>query len=178
MRRLWTLPELLANTTQTASGCMEWTGPRNEQGYGTVCHDGRSIGAHRLAVQIMAGRPLDRADYACHHCDNPPCINPSHLYLGNAASNTEDRNARRRFLSPKAPPREKKPRVKPTGPLAEYLAKERVSQRDFARLCGIDEGQFSRYVNGKRRPGLQTAIAIEEFTNGAVPLSSWMKEAA
>lgn len=59
--------------------------------------------------------------------------------------------------------------------ITEYMKSEGLTQRETARRLGMDEGQFSRYVNGRQRPGIPTAVAIEKATGGKVDVSSWMK---
>lgn len=64
--------------------CWEWQGYRNRQGYGQTA-DGYS---HKLAWEKANGREMD--GLACHRCNNPPCCNPSHVYEGTPAQNTDD----------------------------------------------------------------------------------------
>jgi hypothetical protein len=49
---------------------------------------------HRITAQFRLGlrwKRNDRSTYVCHHCDQPGCFNPQHLYVGNARTNAEDR---------------------------------------------------------------------------------------
>lgn len=85
--------------------CWEWTGQRNgphDSSYGlfTIYRDGRRIRlmAHRVALHLTIGR-RQRILFACHHCDNPPCVRPSHIYAGSAQSNSDDMHARGRAPS-------------------------------------------------------------------------------
>ena len=75
--------------------CWEWKGARNMQpgkGYGKFHAFGRFVWAHRfLFGSAAAGR------MACHTCDNPPCVNPQHLVLGDHSSNAKDMYQRGRF---------------------------------------------------------------------------------
>lgn len=80
--------------TRAVNGCSEWTGqyngPRGKTyGLFTIRRDGRRVRlmAHRVALTLATG--VD-GHFACHHCDNPPCVNPGHLYWGDAKTNSED----------------------------------------------------------------------------------------
>ena len=72
------------------NGCMEWMGSRDELGYGDVGFRGKSTGAHRVAWELKHG-PIPHGMCICHHCDNPPCVNPDHLFLGTHRDNAIDR---------------------------------------------------------------------------------------
>lgn len=90
-----TLTQRLARETSVAAnGCWLWTGHRHAQGYGHVKWNGRMQLAHRLAMEATG---LDLGEMkACHRCDNPPCINPAHLFAGTQADNVRDRDAKGR----------------------------------------------------------------------------------
>lgn len=75
--------------------CWPWTGTRNQNGYGVVTVDGTRQRAHRVAWAITNG-PIPEGLHACHHCDNPPCCNPAHLFLGTPGDNMADMNAKGR----------------------------------------------------------------------------------
>ncbi len=88
------------------SGCREWAGARNKQGYGTLQRRKVSsvpLLAHRYAWALLHGDPgtLD----VLHTCDNPPCCEPSHLFLGTAADNHADCVAKGRDVPPPHPGR-------------------------------------------------------------------------
>jgi predicted XRE-type DNA-binding protein len=78
--------------------CWPWVGRLNEHGYGVVDapgHNGRPLLAHRAVWSTRIG---DIPDGLCvlHRCDNPPCCNPSHLFIGTQADNIADMNAKGR----------------------------------------------------------------------------------
>lgn len=75
---------------QFGRGCWEWQGRRSNQGYGylTEGHKGK-IAAHRLSFRLSNGDIPDGA-HVLHRCDNPPCVRPDHLFLGDASSNQLD----------------------------------------------------------------------------------------
>lgn len=91
---------LMARISVSASGCWEWTGPRLPSGYG---HMSNMLYTHRAAYQLFVG-PIPDGMHVCHRCDNPPCCNPEHLFLGTAADNMHDRDAKGRHRGgPNAP---------------------------------------------------------------------------
>jgi len=78
------------------SGCWLWTGmylSMKRMGYGCfTMRPARMIGerAHRLAWKLLRG-PISSEDHVLHRCDNPICVNPDHLFLGDQAANMDDR---------------------------------------------------------------------------------------
>ncbi len=74
--------------------CWEWVGARNSGGYGTIGVGGRSQLAHRVSWMLHHGQPGNAA--VLHHCDDPSCVRPDHLYLGDQKRNAEDREHRGR----------------------------------------------------------------------------------
>lgn len=75
--------------------CWPWTGSRDRHGYGRLRGDSKIIYASRYVMELM-GRQVPSGMMVCHHCDNPPCCNPKHLYVGTAQDNSDDRVARMR----------------------------------------------------------------------------------
>ena len=75
----------------TDAGCWEWSGSRDHQVYGAVRLNGRQRRAHRVSWEEAIG-PIPPGRIMCHRCDNPPCINPMHLYPGTHADNAADRD--------------------------------------------------------------------------------------
>ena len=91
--RAYTKESILSNIHVTDKNCWEWTGSRiGQSGYGRFCehgHNGKQGYAHRAAYEMFRG-PIPKGMHVCHACDNPPCCNPDHLWLGTAAENVKD----------------------------------------------------------------------------------------
>lgn len=71
------------------SGCWTWGGPRNDSGYGILEVAGRHHRVHRVVYEYCVA-PLSDQSLVLHHCDNPPCCNPAHLYAGDHHDNMID----------------------------------------------------------------------------------------
>lgn len=79
--------------------CWEWTAYRSASGYGQLAVDGKAKKAHRVAYEIANG-PIEPGMFVCHHCDNPPCCNPAHLFSGTPADNCHDMLKKGRHVRP------------------------------------------------------------------------------
>lgn len=77
--------------------CWNWAGNIKNDGYGSMwaASKRRKAIASRLAWELWNG-PIPAGLFVCHHCDNPPCVRPSHLFLGTAADNAKDCSAKGR----------------------------------------------------------------------------------
>ena len=74
--------------------CWPFTGAHNRRGYG-LFKTPTQVLAHRAVWEFTHG-PIPPGMHVCHHCDNPPCCNPLHLFIGTNAYNVADRVAKGR----------------------------------------------------------------------------------
>ncbi len=76
--------------------CWEWQGTRQERGYGHLSWQNSTLGIHRVMYAAWHGIEIPADKQVCHHCDNPPCGNPWHLFLGSQRENNRDKIRKRR----------------------------------------------------------------------------------
>jgi len=69
--------------------CWEWPKYKTQAGYGTIIFDGFKFAVHRLSFEHYKG-VIPKGMVVMHACDNPPCFNPDHLFLGTHAENMQD----------------------------------------------------------------------------------------
>jgi hypothetical protein len=79
------------------SGCWEYQGFKNLQGYGIFSYKSQRWLTHRLALEFQGVNIQGKI--VCHHCDNPCCCNPAHLYAGTKQDNSDDAVNRNRLWS-------------------------------------------------------------------------------
>jgi len=131
--------------------CWEWDGPRNGDGYG-YCSIGsrRSRGAHRLSYELHIG-PIEAGMVICHRCDNPPCINPDHLFPGTHGDNLADMRAkgRERYIAGDGHPSSKLTDEQVREIRA--LAASGQSYPTLAARFGVTSSNIGRIVRGQSR---------------------------
>lgn len=88
------------DTSGGPDACHPWTASKNEFGYGFFRVNRRTHIAPRWLLGHLRGSLLELPEIACHHCDNPACCNPTHLYVGTQKTNAEDcvRRGRKRVV--------------------------------------------------------------------------------
>ena len=82
IKRFW-------DKVDTSGDCWEWIASCDSNGYGHMFVNEHIRQSHRLSWEISNGKIPDGM-YVCHHCDNPKCVNPSHLFLGSNGDNVRD----------------------------------------------------------------------------------------
>ena len=89
-KRLWSQTKVMGEDE-----CWEWFGNRNSDGYGRIWVYERLESAHRMSWRFLKGNIPANA-CVLHSCDNPPCVNPAHLFLGTQQDNANDRETKGR----------------------------------------------------------------------------------
>lgn len=139
---------LFGRVVKTSSGCWEFTGPKRKGGYGALSSggtEGRQLLAHRAAWTLTNG-PIPDGLFVLHHCDNPPCCNPDHLFLGTLKDNTADARAKGRLYSGPRHHWHCKPNPNAMPEAVRVRARELRAQGLSARQIAAEIGGFSRQL--------------------------------
>lgn len=144
-----------SQVTKSYARCWIWTGDRLGHYGRFYVGNRRAVSAHRYAYELARG-PIPRGMYVCHHCDNPVCVRPDHLFLGTPKDNAVDMfrkgRARPNKLPPQ-PPGEEHAMAKLTEDQvrqirADYKGGE--SQRSIGKRYGVTRSTIQLIVTGKR----------------------------
>ena len=103
----------MERTKAAPSGCIEWIGNIDANGYGRFCFKRKIELAHRAAWRLFRGE-IPTGMCLLHKCDNPPCVNPDHLFLGDRRDNARDMAAKGRQWIQRNPERRLDTLVCPT----------------------------------------------------------------
>ncbi len=137
-------------------GCWAWSGAIDDSGYGRLApgvDDGRRVPlrAHRVSWELANGIISDGL-WVLHHCDNPPCTRPDHLFLGTAADNSADMASKGRGFVPESRGGAGSPVAKMTDESASLaIARVRSGERrtDVARSMGVSPSTIGLLVKRK-----------------------------
>ena len=88
--KLYNIARVLRKVEFMDSGCWEWRGTQTHK-HGQIRNGANVEYTHRYILTLI-GVPLTKADVVCHICDNPICVNPEHLRVGNSTLNGWDKN--------------------------------------------------------------------------------------
>ena len=131
------------------TGCWNWLLSKNSDGYGQQGYKGKFWLAHRLAYQNNIGK-IPKGLCVLHHCDNPPCVNPKHLFLGTPADNMRDRDMKGRQFDKHG---ENNPRAKLTQSqvlkIRELYSTKKYFQSELAKRFGVDQTTISNIKLGR-----------------------------
>lgn len=125
------------------SGCHEWQSTLSRQGYGKFWFDGKQAPAHRVAYLLYV-EEIPEGMWVLHKCDNMKCVNPEHLYLGDARQNAKDRTDRQRWTHERLP-------LDEVQQIRDRYNTGTVSQQQLADETGYHQGHISRIVRDVQR---------------------------
>ena len=121
------------------SDCIPFRGSRSPKGYGRKNIGGRVQLAHRLAWEQTHG-PIPSGMFVLHHCDNPPCTNVDHLYLGTHTENMADARHRGTRLQ------------KLTLQQVQQIEESTNSPNTLARRYGVSRRRIRQIKQGAKQP--------------------------
>jgi hypothetical protein len=158
--RFWSKANLTANPER----CWEWNAAKSKEGYGRFSLNYKEkYMAHRLAFVLHHKKPINKL-LVCHTCDNPSCINPSHLFLGTHLDNFKDMkekgrsckgNRSRNYLYPE---KRQKGESNGSSKLKEHQIieirnkydNENMSSKEIANQYGVHETTINNIVKRKK----------------------------
>jgi HNH endonuclease len=146
--RFWAKVDL--STVDIEFACIHWVGAHSEQGYGHMRWEGKHLTkATRIAYEIAFGE-FQKDLCVLHHCDNPKCVNPNHLFLGSRGDNNRDREQKGRGNQRK---REKHGRHKLTEEQVAYIrekyARGGITYKQLGTEFGLHYSTIGYIITGK-----------------------------
>lgn len=146
------LPVRFAHYVDRSGGedaCWPWTGYRDRDGYGlfkpTIA---KTVRAHRFAWEQAHG-PIGPELFICHRCDNPPCCNPAHLFVGTPAENNMDMHSKGRNRPAEGIPGSLNRNAKLTEVDALAIRASDASTKELAARYGVSKSAIQNIKNGK-----------------------------
>jgi hypothetical protein len=121
--------------------CWNWFGAKKEFGYGIIRYEKSIVRAHRVSYEMTYGKIPDGM-YVLHRCDNPPCVNPAHLFLGTHQDNMNDMCDKGRIA--------RKLTIEKAREIKQLLAEESMSRKAIARIYGVNPSLINCIANGKK----------------------------
>lgn len=124
-----------------ADECWPWLASTFTRGYGQFWRDGRLVRATKVSWELANGRPFPDGLCACHSCDNPNCVNPSHIWPGTLKDNARDAVSKGHFVRKRKLDRDELVRLRAEG----------KSYSEIARQCGVDRSTAVKAYQVLRR---------------------------
>jgi hypothetical protein len=127
--------------------CWVWISTRNPQGYGLFQVGKSARLAHRISWAYHNGDPGDLC--VLHRCDNPPCVNPEHLFLGTRTDNLKDMREKGRWKCLNPQKGSKNPFSVLTESQVKEIKRSTGSSREVAQRYGVNSSCVRKIRSGK-----------------------------
>jgi hypothetical protein len=154
-RRNWNADQILqrieefwSHAKKIEAGCWIWQRSRDRDGYGKATFLGVHVRTSRLAWELTHG-PIPAGQEVLHTCDTPPCINPSHLFLGTNLDNIQDKVKKHRGRGPCG---DKHGKAKLTWPIVTEIRRAfstGKTEAELGRIYGVWGSTIERIVHNK-----------------------------
>ena len=148
LRPRFTLAERFWAKVDKSGDCWIWTGNRHKakgRDYGMInTRDGSKL-AHRVSYELHYG-PIPPGMEVCHRCDNPPCVNPAHLFLGTHSDNMRDCVNKQRKNAVRG---SKHKLSKLTDAQVEQIRQSPLASAELARQFGVSDTLVCNIRKGK-----------------------------
>jgi hypothetical protein len=157
--RFWSKVKVIYNPDGTPDfdSCMIWTAGKFRNGYGNFSFNGKRIGSHKFIYICFYGNiPEDMK--VCHIYDNPPCVNPYHLFVGTHKQNMQDRDIKCRCAR------------------GETSGMSKLTELDITNiLYDVSNNLYSSIISIARKyyvssPAIQDILNGEHWTHITIPL--------
>ena len=169
-RRRSNLAERFWIKVKKTEGCWVWTGYRDPHGYGRFWHVTGQQLAHRVAYELAYG-PITGGECVLHRCDNPSCVRPDHLWLGDMADNTHDMIQKGRAYRGGSRQGERNGHHKLTQQQVNEIrgryVPHKVGYAVLGREYGVDESTVYCVVRGKTWRNVPTTNLVRLSTDHA-----------
>ncbi len=156
------LDRFMEKVEKTAD-CWNWIGGLKGSGYGIFYLNGKYCGAHRVSLFLFKGQPLCTPLQAMHSCDNPRCVNPSHLKYGTAKDNMRDAANKGRIVRVQNWKGERNPKAKLTEADVRKILRgfcDGASYKVLATKFNVSPERIGQIVRAKKNGG---GWDVEEF---------------
>ena len=150
IKKLKPISDRLWAKTQKTETCWIWEGSAGQAGHGQIAKGGhgkegkRLLMTHRVAWELTNGE-IPAGLCVLHRCDNPPCVNPSHLFLGTKADNSADMVSKRRQKVGN-----QLPQAKLSPDAVRFIRESEETQDELAARFGVTQSSISAVINGHR----------------------------